>query len=63
VRFVLNVIWLALAGFWLAVSYMFAAILLAVTIIGLPFEKQSLKLAAWRQPGARRIGRRQLGGC
>ncbi len=40
----LNVIWLVLAGFWLAVGYLLAATLLAITIIGLPFAKQALKL-------------------
>ena len=44
---VLNIIWLVLAGFWLAISYAFAALLLAITIIGLPFAKQSLKLAGY----------------
>ena len=44
---VLNVIWLVLAGLWLALGYLLAAILLAITIIGLPFAKQSLKLARY----------------
>ena len=44
---VLNVIWLVLAGFWLGAGYLLAAILLAITIIGLPFAKQSLKLARY----------------
>jgi len=47
VRTVLNVIWLVLAGFWLALAYLLAALLLAITIIGLPFAKQSLKLARY----------------
>ena len=42
---ILNVVWLVLAGFWLALGYLLAAVLLAITIIGLPFAKQSLKLA------------------
>lgn len=46
-RLVLNIIWLVLAGFWLALGYLFAAVLLAITIIGLPFAKQSLKLAGY----------------
>jgi len=45
----LNVVWLVLAGFWLAAAYFLAAILLAITIIGLPFAKQSLKLARYAQ--------------
>ncbi len=44
---VLNVVWLVLAGFWLALGYLLAAILLAITIIGLPFAKQSLKLSRY----------------
>ena len=47
VKTVLNVIWLVLAGFWLAAGYLLAAILLAITIVGLPFAKQSLKLARY----------------
>jgi uncharacterized membrane protein YccF (DUF307 family) len=47
VRLLLNLIWLVLAGVWLAISYLFAAVLLAITIIGLPFAVQSLKLAGY----------------
>lgn len=44
VKTLLNIIWLVFAGFWMAVGYLLAAVLLAITIIGLPFAKQSLKL-------------------
>lgn len=43
----LNVIWLVLAGFWMALGYALAALLLAITIIGLPFAKQALKLGVY----------------
>jgi uncharacterized membrane protein YccF (DUF307 family) len=46
-RVLLNLVWLLLAGFWLALSYFFAALLLAITIIGLPFAKQSVKLGVY----------------
>lgn len=46
-RFLLNVIWLVLAGWVLALEYVIAAVLLAITIVGLPFAKQSLKLAQY----------------
>ena len=46
-RFVLNIIWFVLAGLWLAIEYVVAALLLAITIIGLPFAKQALKLAEY----------------
>jgi uncharacterized membrane protein YccF (DUF307 family) len=40
-----NVIWLVLAGWWLALAHLAAAIVLAITIIGLPFAWAHLKLA------------------
>jgi len=47
VRFILNIIWLVLAGVWLAIGYVIAAVLLAVTIVGIPFAVQSFKLAVY----------------
>ncbi|MCD0417268.1 MAG: YccF domain-containing protein [Rhodopseudomonas sp.] len=41
-----NVIWLVLAGWWLAIGHVVTAVLLAVTIIGIPFAWAHLKLAA-----------------
>jgi uncharacterized membrane protein YccF (DUF307 family) len=43
--FVGNIVWLLLAGWWLALGHLITAILLAVTIIGLPFAWAHLKLA------------------
>ena len=40
-----NIIWLVLAGWWLALGHLLLAILLAVTIIGIPFAWAHLKLA------------------
>ena len=40
-----NIIWLVLAGWWLALGHLITAIILAVTIIGLPFAWAHLKLA------------------
>jgi uncharacterized membrane protein YccF (DUF307 family) len=40
-----NVIWFVLAGWWLAVMHISAAIAYAVTIIGIPFAWQHVKLA------------------
>ncbi|MGE4063455.1 MAG: YccF domain-containing protein [Rhodospirillaceae bacterium] len=40
-----NVIWFILAGWWLALGHLFWALLLAITIIGLPFAWAHLKLA------------------
>ena len=40
-----NLIWLVLAGWWLALGHLITAVLLAVTIIGIPFAWAHLKLA------------------
>ncbi|MGH7059854.1 MAG: YccF domain-containing protein [Stellaceae bacterium] len=40
-----NVVWLVLAGWWLALGHLVEAVLLGVTIIGLPFAWAHLKLA------------------
>ena len=40
-----NVIWLILAGWWLALAHLVEAVLLAITIIGIPFAWAHLKLA------------------
>src|SRR4051794_19509560 len=40
-----NLIWLVLAGWWLALGHLVAAIIMAVTIIGIPFAWAHLKLA------------------
>lgn len=41
-----NIIWLALAGIWLAIGHLASAAVCAVTIIGLPFAWQHVKLAS-----------------
>src|SRR5215831_19474162 len=40
-----NLIWLVLAGWWLALGHVLTAIVLAVTIVGIPFAWAHLKLA------------------
>jgi len=40
-----NLVWLVLAGWWLALGHLIVAIVLAVTIIGIPFAWAHLKLA------------------
>jgi uncharacterized membrane protein YccF (DUF307 family) len=40
-----NVVWLLLAGWWLALGHLIEAIALAITIVGLPFAWAHLKLA------------------
>jgi uncharacterized membrane protein YccF (DUF307 family) len=40
-----NIIWLVVAGWWLALVHVATAVLLALTIIGLPFAWAHIKLA------------------
>jgi uncharacterized membrane protein YccF (DUF307 family) len=40
-----NIIWLVLAGWWLALLHLVTAFCLAITIIGIPFAWAHLKLA------------------
>lgn len=40
-----NIIWFIFAGWWLALAHVLIAIAQAVTIIGIPFAIQNLKLA------------------
>ena len=40
-----NIIWFVFAGFWLAMGHVFSAIACFITIIGIPFSLQHLKLA------------------
>jgi uncharacterized membrane protein YccF (DUF307 family) len=40
-----NLLWLVFAGWWLALAHLVTALLLGITIIGLPFAWAHLKLA------------------
>ncbi|WP_070964021.1 YccF domain-containing protein [Vibrio sonorensis] len=43
--FIGNIIWFVLAGVWLAIGHILSAVACFVTIIGIPFALQHLKLA------------------
>ena len=42
---ILNVLWFLFAGVWICITHLAAALALAVTIIGIPFALQHVKLA------------------
>ena len=44
-KFLGNLIWLICGGFITALMYWIASLLLCITIIGIPFGRQHLKLA------------------
>lgn len=41
----LNIIWIIFGGLWACLMHIFFGVLLAITIIGLPFAKQHFKMA------------------
>ena len=43
---IMNVIWILIGGIWIALTHLLFAVICAITIIGLPFAKQHMKLAA-----------------
>ncbi|HLG89692.1 MAG TPA: YccF domain-containing protein [Alphaproteobacteria bacterium] len=40
-----NIVWFVIAGWWLALGHLATAVALAVTVIGIPFAWQHIKLA------------------
>ncbi len=44
---IMNLVWLIIAGFWLAITHFFFGILLTITIIGIPWGAQHFKLAGF----------------
>ncbi|TDC84388.1 YccF domain-containing protein [Actinomadura sp. 7K507] len=46
-RTLLNILWLVLAGFWLAVSYVLAGIVCCILIITIPFGIASFRIAGF----------------
>jgi len=45
VRFILNVIWLVLCGFWMAIGYVVAGVICCILIITIPFGVASFRIA------------------
>jgi uncharacterized membrane protein YccF (DUF307 family) len=62
VRTILNLLWLVFSGFWLAIAYGFAGVVMCALIIPIPFGIASFRLATYvlwpfgrtvvRKPGA-----------
>ena len=44
-RTVGNILWLLICGVWLSLGWLFWAAILTITIVGIPFARQCLKLA------------------
>ena len=64
VRAVLNILWLVLCGFWMALAYVFAGVVMCILIITIPFGLQAFKLAGFMLwPFGRTVVRRPTAGA
>jgi uncharacterized membrane protein YccF (DUF307 family) len=43
----LNILWIVLGGFWMAFAWMVAAVIMAITIIGLPWARAAMTIAGY----------------
>ena len=47
VSLLLNVFWILCGGLWMAAAWMIAAIIMAITIIGIPWARAAFNIAAY----------------
>ena len=47
VALLLNVLWIVFGGLWMAVGWLFAALIMAVTIVGLPWARAAFNIASY----------------
>lgn len=63
-RALLNILWLILCGFWMALAYMLAGIVMCALIVTIPFGLQAFKLAGFMLwPFGRTVVRRPDAGA
>jgi uncharacterized membrane protein YccF (DUF307 family) len=43
----LNVLWIVFGGLWMAVAWVIAAVIMAITIVGIPWARAALNIAAY----------------
>jgi len=46
VSLLLNIIWIVLGGAWMAFGWLVAAVVMAITIIGIPWARAAFNIAA-----------------
>jgi uncharacterized membrane protein YccF (DUF307 family) len=47
VSLLLNLLWILLGGLWMAIGWVFAALIMAVTIVGLPWTRSAITIASY----------------
>ncbi len=48
VSILLNVLWILIGGAWMAFGWLVAAVIMAITIIGLPWARAAFNIAVYR---------------
>jgi uncharacterized membrane protein YccF (DUF307 family) len=43
----LNILWIVFGGLWMAAAWLLAAVLMAITIVGLPWARAAFNIAAY----------------
>ncbi|MFZ1186007.1 MAG: YccF domain-containing protein, partial [Pseudolabrys sp.] len=43
----LNILWIAFGGLWMSIAWIVAAVIMAITIIGLPWARAAFNIAAY----------------
>lgn len=46
-RLVLNVLWILTGGLWMALAWLLAALLMAITIVGIPWARAAFNIASY----------------
>jgi uncharacterized membrane protein YccF (DUF307 family) len=64
VSLLLNILWILLCGAWLAAGWLIAAIIMAITIIGIPWARAAFNIAVYTLLpfGSRAVDRYELTG-
>src|SRR5438128_11788416 len=47
VSILLNILWILFGGLWMAIGWVVAAVIMAITIIGLPWARAAFNIAAY----------------
>ena len=61
---ILNVLWVVLGGAWMALGWLVAALIMAVSIVGLPWARSAVVMAGYTLVpfGMRAVGREAVSG-
>src|SRR5437763_16301735 len=47
IALLLNLLWIVFGGLWMAVGWVFAAVIMAITIIGIPWARAAFNIASY----------------